>query len=158
MGVTPDRWVFYSDPSIVGNEAYKPASPGLIKIDFAVEPVANLLPAPEVRSPLVDELGNATTEALIPHLPNGIWTTIGDMPTLSVRYGEEELRQEHAGLFTEATSVYILGDRLVYYLWIAYAPSDNDREAYNNFSEIQDFILQSFTINPEPLAAWHPTQ
>jgi hypothetical protein len=139
MGVTPDRWVFYSDPTVVTNELPPAVLPkGLIKVDFAADPVGHWLPDPEVRSPSVDERGTATSAALIPLLPLGSWTKVGGLPALIVR----ETIEGDCGPFVEGTSVIILADRMVYNLWVAYAPpTDADQETVARFMTAHDQTL-----------------
>lgn len=139
MGVTPDRWVFYGE--LAG---------GLIKVDFAADPVGHWLPDPETRNPAIDERGTATSEALVPLLPPGDWTKVGKLPALIVRQRIEE----GGGPFTESTSIYILAERMVYYLWIGYAPPVGaDSIARSQFlttaPKIERHILESFAATLE---------
>lgn len=149
-GVTPDRWSFYSDPSVVDKELHPTALPqGLIKVDFAADPVASWLPDPEVRDPFVDERAVSTSKALVPLLPAGTWTTVSGMPALIVR-----TKIDDGGPFVEGVSIYILAERMVYYLWIGYAPPTNaDKITCARFftlsEQIVTHILESFTITPE---------
>lgn len=149
MGVTPDRWVFYSDPTVVNKELSLVALPqGLIKMDFAADPVGHWLPEPEVRDPAIDKRGMATSEELLPLLPPGTWTTVSSRPALIVR-GKMD---EGNGPFVEGTSVIILADRMIYYLWVAYAPPTGaNREAATRFKaaydQILSHILNSFVVS-----------
>jgi len=139
MGVTPDRWVFYSDPTAVTEELPPAVLPkGLIKVDFAADQVGHWLPDPEVRSPYVDERGTATSAALIPLLPPGSWTKVGGLPALIVR----EKLEGDCGPFVGSTSVIILADRMVYNLWVAYAPPTGaDQETVARFMTAYDQTL-----------------
>lgn len=149
MGVTPDRWVFYSDPNVVTKEMSPAALPqGLIKMDFAADPVGSWLPEPEVRDPAIDKRGMATSKELLPLLPPGNWTTVSGRPALIVR----EKINEGNGPFVEGTSVIILADPMIYYLWVAYAPPTGaNREAAARFKvaydQILSHILNSFVIS-----------
>lgn len=149
MGVTPDRWVFYSDPTVVTKELSPAALPqGLIKMDFAADPVGHWLPEPEVRDPAIDKRGMATSEELLSLLPPGTWTTVSGRPALIVR----EKIDEGNGPFVESTSVIILADRMIYYLWVAYAPPTGaNQEAAARFraayDQILSHILDSFVIS-----------
>ncbi|WP_322801488.1 hypothetical protein [Thermoflexus sp.] len=149
MGVTPDRWVFYSDPTVVTKELSPAALPqGLIKMDFAADPVGHWLPEPEVRDPAIDKRGMATSEELLPLLPPGTWTTVSGQPALIVR----EKIDDGDGPFVEGTSVIILADRMIYYLWVAYAPpTGTNQEAAARFKtaydQILSRILNSFVIS-----------
>lgn len=163
MGVTHDRWFFLSDPEAVYSEKSEslhppPPSGGLIYVEFAVDPVPNWLPVPEVRNPLVDEWGNATSEALIPLLPEGDWITVDGVPTLLVKQDLSQLKDRDGGPFVKATSVYILTERMVYYMWIAYTPpSVGDKAiAESNYEDTIARILDSFAINLEAPSVWRP--
>lgn len=163
MGVTHDRWFFLSDPEAVyseKSESLHPPAPadGLIYVEFAVDPVPNWLPAPEIRNPLVDDWGNATSEALIPLLPDGDWITVNGVPTLIVKEDLTQLKNTDGGPFVKATSVYILTERMVYYMWIAYTPpSVGDKAiAESNYEDTIARILDSFTINLEAPSVWRP--
>jgi hypothetical protein len=161
MGVTPDRWHFFSDPAVASDGSTHPTDipNGLIKIDFGVETVANLLPEPKVRNPFVDELGQADRDDLIPLLPPGTWTTVGDMPALLLPANEKMLTEGHGGDFTKSISIYILGEQLVYYFWVAYAPPNNgDALPVNEYDKIIAHLLESFTADPKPLAGWYPVE
>lgn len=151
MGVTPDRWVFFSDPSVLDHTLVHPVPmpEGLIKVDFGVEPVANFLPEIEVRNAIIDERSNATREDLIPLLPSGTWTEVDGLPTLLVEYNQQQLEAGHGGEFIEATSVYILAEHMVYYLWIAYSPPTIGDQAIatSNYESVKSHILESFVID-----------
>lgn len=163
MDVTPEHWYFLSDPAAApdeNNENLHPAAPpgGLITARFAVDPVPNLLPEPEVRDPLIDEVGNATSEALIPLLPSGTWITVAGLPALRVEHSAEELAEGDGGPYARGTSVYILSERLVYFLAFAYIqPSDGDDEqAERDYEQAITDILDSFVIDLEAQAARPP--
>lgn len=163
MGVTPEHWYFLSDPTAAPDESGEnlhPAAPpsGLITARFAVDPVPNLLPEPEVRDPLVDEVGNATSEALIPLLPPGTWITVAGLPTLRVEHSAEELAEGDGGPYARATSIYILTERLVYFLAFAYVlPTDGDEdEAERDYEQAITDILESFVIDLDAQAARPP--
>jgi len=163
MEVTPARWSFFSDPTAVYDENSESLhaevpSGGLIYMEFSVDPVPNWLPAPIVRNPRVDELGNATSEELIPLLPPGTWTTVAGLPALIVSQDEKQLTEGDGDSFVKATSVYILAERMVYYLWIAYAPPTvgNKVAAESHYDEIVTLVLDSFEVNSEAPATWRP--
>ncbi len=164
MGVTPDRWRFLSDSSIVDNGLIhpEPTLDGVIKIDFGVETVASLLPEPEVRNALFDEMGGATADDLIPLLPAGEWTEANGVRALLISEDEDILTQGHIGYFERATSIYILDDQLVYYFWVAFAPpirSINDTAvSEKEYNETIRLILESFVLNPTVPAAWQPIE
>jgi len=145
-GVTPDRWAFYSDPAVVDAELYPTDLPqGLIKVDFAADPVANWLPDPEQRRSDVDERGMATSEALIPLLPSGTWTKVAGAQALIVR------EKIDGGPFVEGLSIYVLADQMVYYLWVGYAPptsanQDTSAQFLVTAEKITAHILETFTI------------
>jgi hypothetical protein len=164
MSVTPEHWYFLSDPTAVPDERSEnlhPEAPpgGLIVARFAVDPVPNLLPEPEVRDPLVDVVGNATSAALIPLLPKGTWINLaGGLPTLRLEHSVEELAEGAGGPFARATSIYILSERLVYFLWFAYVPPTNgdEAEAERSYEQAIADILGSFVIDLEAQAARPP--
>lgn len=162
MGVTPDRWYFLSDPLIANNGSVHPTNipNGLIKIDFGVETVANLLPEPEVRSSVTDEMGQANRDDLIPLLPSGTWATVdGDVPTLLLRTDEKALIDGPGEGFTKATSIYILGEQIVYYFWVGYVPPDNgDAALTNEYDKVIGNLLESFIVDPKPPAGWYPVK
>jgi hypothetical protein len=143
MGVTPDRWTFYGELTFGKSQ-------GFIKIDFAADPVGHWLPEPEIRNPDLDERATALSTALIPFLPAGTWMTINGIPALIVR----ESVQEGEGPFVEGTSIYILAERMVYHLWIGYAPPvGTDKATYARFittaRQIEAHILGSFSVTSE---------
>lgn len=160
MGVTPDRWTFFSDPNVINDQSLHPApSPtGLIKVDFGVETVANLMPEPEVRNPLVDPQTLLTSEDLVPLLPPGEWIVINGLPALMMQHNMED--EEHSEVFVESTSVYILAERMVYYLWIAYAPptAGDEVAAADAYEIIKSHILESFTVDLTAPVAWQPSE
>lgn len=165
MGATPDRWTFLSDSAALyteDSESIHPPSPekGVIYLEFKVDPVPNWLPVPEVRNPLVDEWGNATSDALIPLLPPGTWTTVNGLPTLIVEEDLSLIREGDGGPFTKAKSIYILTERMVYYLWIAYAPplQGDKAVAESSYEKIVTDILSNFSVNIEAPAVWHPLE
>ncbi|GIK55333.1 MAG: hypothetical protein BroJett015_09960 [Chloroflexota bacterium] len=73
------------------------------------------------------------------------------MPALIVDYTRQQLEAGHGGKFVEATAVYILAERTVYYFWIAYAPPpvDEYNTAKSNYLMIKSHILESFTADLE---------
>lgn len=163
MDVTPEHWYFLSDPDTAPAESSKHLHPealpgGLITARFAVDPVPNLLPEPEVRDPLVDEVGNATREVLIPLLPSGTWITVAGLPALRVEHSAEELAEGDGGPYARGTSVYILSERLVYFLAFAYIqPSESDDEQMErDYEQTITDILDSFVIDLEAQAARPP--
>jgi hypothetical protein len=163
MGVTPDRWYFLSDPMVANDGSIHPINipNGLIKIDFGVETVANLLPEPEVRSSVTDEMGQATRDDLIPLLPSGgTWMTVdSDVPTLLLRADEKALVDGQGEGFTKATSIYILGEQIIYYFWIGYVPPDNgDTALTDEYDKIIENLLGSFIVDPKPPAGWYPVK
>lgn len=163
MDVTPEHWSFLSDPTAVPDEHSEnlhPEAPagGLITARFAVDPVPNLLPEPEVRDPLVDVVGNATSAALIPLLPPGTWITVVGLPALRVEHSAKELAEGDGSRYARATSVYILTERLVYFLAFAYVPpTDGDEDqAERDYEQAITDILDSFVIDLEAQAAQPP--
>lgn len=163
MGVTHDRWTFLSDPTAAyreNSESLHPSPPpnGLIYVQFSVDPVPNWLPAPKTRNPSVDEWGNATSETLIPLLPPGTWTVVNNTPALLVQENIESPDEVGEGHFVKATSVYIVTERMVYYLWIAFVPptSGDELVAESNYEKAVTDILGSFIIDQKAPAVWQP--
>lgn len=151
-GVTPDRLASWGDPvSLERASQIASAHGGLMKVEFAADPVGHWLPDPEVRDPLVDARGSGTRDDLIPLLPKGTWRKVGGMPALV--FSKMPI-DSGDGSFVEATCVYILAERMVYHLWIGYAPpSSADETARAQFVDAADrvtaHILSSFAIAPD---------
>lgn len=163
MGRSPDRWTFYDDATKISDGATLPGigSVHLTKIDFAVETVANLLPDPEVRNPYVDERGNATSEELIQYLPDGTWTRTGSLPTLVV---DDATSIVHGGTqgYTDikATTVYILGARLVYIFNVISVSTPMGQQSLPAVhGDVLDTLLSTFSVDTTaPAASNFPEQ
>lgn len=151
MGVTPDRWTIYDSPDIRANKIMLSsiANPYSTKIDFTVETVANLLPDPEVRNPIIDERGNATSKELLQYLPEGTWIQVDDLPALIVEDALTIMHGRAQGLTDiKATTVYILADHLVYCFYVTTLSTPSGRQSLSAaHSSVLETFLPTFSVD-----------
>lgn len=124
---TPDRLMFFSDPTVVGRVGPLTLPNGLIKLDFAADPVGKGEPDLTRANPI----------------------TVAGRTAWIIQ--EEE--DEGAGPSSLSTMVYILGPEYWYTLWLGCTPpSGGDAKVTDAFiaecRQILDHILGSFQIMP----------
>lgn len=124
-GATPDRLMFFSDPTVVGKVGPLTLPNGLIKLDFAADPIGKGEPDLTRANPI----------------------TVADRPAWIIsREGSEA-----AGPSSFSAVVYILGSKYWYNLWLGCTPPFGaDAKATDTFiakcQQILDHILDSFRI------------
>lgn len=126
-GVTPDRLVFFSDPTVVGQVGPLTFPNGLIKLDFAADPIGKGEPDLTKANPI----------------------TVADRPAWII-LGEGS---EASGPSSFSAVVYISGFEYWYTLWLGCTPpSGADAKTTDTFiaecRQILDHILDSFQITP----------
>lgn len=123
---TPDRLMFFSDPTVVGQVSPLTLPNGLIKLDFAADPFGKGEPDLTRANPI----------------------KVADRPAWIILW-----EGEAAGPSGFSTTVYIFGPEYWYTLWLGCTPpSGADAKVIDTFiaecRQILDHILDSFQIMP----------
>lgn len=129
---------------------------------FAAHHASKYMPEPAVINRYIDERALATSQDILPYLPEGEIKTIGDY-TIHIRT-VRDLSVANEDLAPYGTSVYFLVEDVVYYFFITYTSPRDPKYmdiGWSTYNQVINTILYSFKVDknapyltnrPQPVA------